>query len=91
MVALSVVPLGFLLDLGPMPELVESHPWWLAVGVLGGAVLGAPVFVAMAGLGMLFYFADDTPGIPPGFNCIFMCWTLLDLHFCFLDLVGPAF
>ncbi|MCA9544692.1 MAG: TRAP transporter large permease subunit [Myxococcales bacterium] len=61
LVALALLPVGFLLDLGPLPELVEGHTWGLALAVLVGAVLGAPVFVAMAGLGMLFYFADNTP------------------------------
>ncbi len=59
--ALALVPLGFALDLGPLATLVEAHVWVFAGAILVGAALGAPVFVAMAGLGMLFYFEEATP------------------------------
>jgi tripartite ATP-independent transporter DctM subunit len=59
LITLAIVPLGFLLDFAP--ALVEDHVWAFAVAILGGAVLGAPVFVTMAGLAVLFYFEEGTP------------------------------
>jgi TRAP-type C4-dicarboxylate transport system permease small subunit len=58
-VALVLVPMGFLLD--GAPELVMGHTWACAGVVLAGAIFGAPVFAAMAGVAMVFYFADETP------------------------------
>lgn len=57
--ALAIVPLGFLLDYGEL--FVADHIWWFAAVVLFATILGAPIFVAMAGLGMLFYFESGTP------------------------------
>lgn len=59
LLALAIVPVGFLLDYGE--DFVVDHIWWFATVVLGATVLGAPIFVAMAGLGMLFYYESGTP------------------------------
>ncbi len=58
--ALLVVPLGFALDW--LPEAALEQLFWPAAGVvLAAAVFGAPIFVTMAGLGMLAFFDDGTP------------------------------
>lgn len=43
------------------PDLIEQWIWFASGVVLVSAVLGAPVFTAMAGLAVLFYLADGTP------------------------------
>src|SRR5205814_4325447 len=35
--------------------------WPIAIVIIGGALLGAPVFVAMGGLALLLFFKDGTP------------------------------
>lgn len=58
-VAFLIIPLGFLLDY--TPDLLYDHFWWLVALVIAAALLGAPVFVAMAGIGMILFAAEDTP------------------------------
>ena len=58
-IALAIVPIGFLLD--HFPELVMESPLLFSSVVGVAAVFGAPVFVAMAGVGMILYFTDETP------------------------------
>lgn len=60
LLALSLLPLGFLLG-HFAPGLIEDHAAWLVLLVLVATVFGAPVFCAMAGIGMLLFFADGTP------------------------------
>ena len=57
--ALAAVPLVFALGLLPPPSGVGF--WVLVALVLVAALLGAPVFVAMAGTGMLLFFSESTP------------------------------
>jgi C4-dicarboxylate transporter DctM subunit len=51
---------GAILLLDKAPEFVEHNVWPLTGFVVVCAALGAPVFIAMAGLGMLLYFSDGT-------------------------------
>ena len=59
LVALALAPLGVALEWAP--TLVENHVWPLVALVLAGALLGAPVFVAMAGVGMLLTVEGGSP------------------------------
>jgi tripartite ATP-independent transporter DctM subunit len=56
---LAAAPAAF--ALGLVPEQVASLVWPLAVVILVAVVLGAPVFVAMAALALLFFFSDGVP------------------------------
>jgi len=59
-----LVPVVFTLaafGFGLIPEQVAGWVWPLALGILGAALLGAPIFVAMGGLALLLFFADGTP------------------------------
>lgn len=47
--------------LGLLPAEVVSHTWPLALAVVAGALLGAPVFVAMGGVALVLFFHDGTP------------------------------
>ncbi len=44
-----------------MGERLAPLVWPLALVILAGALLGAPVFVAMGGLALLLFFKDGTP------------------------------
>lgn len=57
-VALAMVPLVFALGLVESPEYTR---WPLIALVVGGAILGAPMFVAMAGVALVLFFSDYTP------------------------------
>ena len=59
LVALSVIALAF--GLGLVPAQAAQATWALAALVLLAAVLGTPVFAAMGGLALLFFFKDGTP------------------------------
>jgi C4-dicarboxylate transporter, DctM subunit len=66
--ALATVALAFALGLLPGPDdpaqwaIARSSLVWPGVTlILAGALLGAPVFVAMGGLALLFFFKDGTP------------------------------
>jgi len=59
LLAAAAIPAAF--ALGLVPSLVARGVWPLALLVLAALVLGAPVFVAMAGLALLFFFSDGTP------------------------------
>ena len=58
-VAVAVATVGFILT--RYPDTIEQWLWFASGAVLLAAVLGAPVFAAMAGLAILFYLADGTP------------------------------
>ncbi len=47
--------------LGLLPAEVVAHVWPIALVVIAAALLGAPVFVAMGGLALIFFFRDLTP------------------------------
>ncbi len=59
MAALAAVAGAF--ALGWLPAESVAHIWPLALAVIVGALLGAPVFVAMGGLALIFFFRDMTP------------------------------
>jgi C4-dicarboxylate transporter, DctM subunit len=58
-VALACVGLAFLLGLTP-PDFA-TYLWPLALLVIAGALLGAPVFVAMGGVALVLFFREGTP------------------------------
>jgi tripartite ATP-independent transporter DctM subunit len=47
--------------LGLLPAEAAPHVWPVALAVIAGALLGAPVFIAMGGLALIFFFRDLTP------------------------------
>ncbi len=47
--------------LGQLPAEAAAHTWPLALAVIAGALLGAPVFVAMGGVALVLFFHDGTP------------------------------
>jgi tripartite ATP-independent transporter DctM subunit len=57
----AVAAVGFAFALGLVPGQAAAGVGVLAVLVLLAALIGAPVFVAMGGLALLFFFKDDTP------------------------------
>jgi tripartite ATP-independent transporter DctM subunit len=66
--ALFAIAVAFGLGLIPSPEdpaqwaITRASLVWPGVAlILAGALLGAPVFVAMGGLALLFFFKDGTP------------------------------
>ena len=58
-IAMATVAGGFALSL--LPAEAMAHVWPLALAVMAGALLGAPVFVAMGGLALVLFFRDLTP------------------------------
>jgi tripartite ATP-independent transporter DctM subunit len=58
-VALAAV--GGAFAIGLVPPDVATHLWPLALVVLGAALLGAPVFVAMGGIAIVMFFSESTP------------------------------
>ncbi len=58
-VALAAV--GGAFAIGLVPPDVATHLWPLAMVVLGAALLGAPVFVAMGGIAIVMFFSESTP------------------------------
>jgi C4-dicarboxylate transporter DctM subunit len=66
--ALAAIAVAFSFGLLPPPDEPEQWVigrgalvWPLSVLIFVGALLGAPVFVAMGGLALLFFFKDGTP------------------------------
>ncbi len=57
--ALALVGAAFALALLPRPTTWVT--WALVAVVLAAVLVGAPVFVAMAGVALLFFFRDGTP------------------------------
>ena len=57
--ALLLVAAAFALDLLPPPT--QPLQWLLLAAILLAALLGAPVFVAMAGVALVLFFKDSTP------------------------------
>ncbi len=58
-VAFALVAAAFALALLPRPAAWVT--WGLVAVVLAAALVGAPVFVAMAGVALLFFYRDGTP------------------------------
>jgi len=68
--ALAVFTIAAAFSMGLVPPPDEPTQWAIGRGslvwpvatlILAGALLGAPVFVAMGGLALLFFFKDGTP------------------------------
>jgi tripartite ATP-independent transporter DctM subunit len=59
LLAAAAIPAAF--ALGLIPDTVAKGVWPMALLILTALVLGAPVFVAMSGLALLFFFTDGTP------------------------------
>jgi C4-dicarboxylate transporter DctM subunit len=57
--ALAAVAAAF--SLGLLPADAVSRVWPLALVAVGGALLGAPVFVAMGGIALVLFFSEATP------------------------------
>jgi tripartite ATP-independent transporter DctM subunit len=57
---LALAAAGGALALGMFQSHASSMVWPGAVMILGGLLLGAPIFVAMAGLAMLLFFGEGT-------------------------------
>jgi tripartite ATP-independent transporter DctM subunit len=58
-IALLVV--GGAFGLGLVPSVLHTLVWPVAALILLATLLGAPVFIAMGGLALLFFFKDGTP------------------------------
>jgi tripartite ATP-independent transporter DctM subunit len=59
--AAALGAIGAAFALGLLGERIAPLVWPLALVILAGALLGAPVFVAMGGLALLLFFKDATP------------------------------
>ncbi|HEX9637506.1 MAG TPA: TRAP transporter large permease subunit [Acidobacteriota bacterium] len=59
LLALAAIPAAF--ALGLIPDQVQALVWPLGILILAAVLLGAPVFVAMAALALLWFFSDGTP------------------------------
>jgi len=59
LVGLLAIPAAF--ALGLLPAGAAGHVWPLAIVILGAALLGAPVFVAMGGIALVLFFSEGTP------------------------------
>lgn len=59
--AVALAAVGGAFALGLLGERIGPLVWPLAIVILAGALLGAPVFVAMGGLAVLLFFKDATP------------------------------
>lgn len=59
--AVAVAAIGLAFGIGLMPAHAGALVWPLALVVVGAALLGAPVFVAMGGLALVLFFSDGTP------------------------------
>lgn len=57
-IAAAMIPLIFLLGFIESPEILR---WPLVALVIAGAILGAPMFIAMAGVALVLFFSDYTP------------------------------
>lgn len=58
-VAAAAVAAAFALDLAPRPH--GAAVWLLVAVIVTAVLLGAPVFVAMAGVALVLFFAESTP------------------------------
>jgi C4-dicarboxylate transporter, DctM subunit len=58
---IALVTVGGVFGLGLLPESALPHVWPLALAAVVGALLGAPVFVAMGGVALILFFRDATP------------------------------
>jgi C4-dicarboxylate transporter DctM subunit len=59
--AVAVAAIGLAFGIGLVPAHAGALVWPLALIVVGAALLGAPVFVAMGGLALVLFFSDGTP------------------------------
>jgi tripartite ATP-independent transporter DctM subunit len=57
--ALSAVGVAFLIGLAP--NQADAIVWPLSILIVAAVLLGAPVFVGMAGLALVLFFRDQTP------------------------------
>jgi C4-dicarboxylate transporter, DctM subunit len=53
--------IGVAFALGLLPPETAARVWPLAFVIIGAALLGAPVFVAMGGVALVLFFRDGTP------------------------------
>jgi len=58
---LALAAVAASLGLGLLPAEAVSYVWPLAIAVIAGALLGAPVFVAMGGIALVLFFREATP------------------------------
>jgi C4-dicarboxylate transporter DctM subunit len=58
-IALTAVALAF--SLGLVPTHADAFVWPIAAVIVVAVLLGAPVFVGMAGLALILFFKDQTP------------------------------
>jgi C4-dicarboxylate transporter DctM subunit len=59
--ATAVLAIVTAFALGLIPPEIAGRLWPLVLVILGAALLGAPVFVAMGGIALLLFFRDETP------------------------------
>jgi tripartite ATP-independent transporter DctM subunit len=59
--SLAILAIPAALAIGLLPPESVTHLWPLALVILGAALLGAPVFVAMGGIAAVLFFADGDP------------------------------
>lgn len=59
--AAAVVAIVTAFAIGLIPPDIAGRLWPLIFLILGAALLGAPVFVAMGGIALLLFFRDGTP------------------------------
>jgi C4-dicarboxylate transporter, DctM subunit len=59
LVAFAAIGVAF--ALGLLPPEMAARVWPLAFVIIGAALLGAPVFVAMGGVALVLFFRDGTP------------------------------
>ncbi|MCA9537241.1 MAG: TRAP transporter large permease subunit [Myxococcales bacterium] len=60
-VAVAIALLPFLL--GHYSDIVEGYPWWLFAALVGAGVLGAPVFIVVGGMALLFYVSSGETAV----------------------------
>jgi C4-dicarboxylate transporter, DctM subunit len=58
-VAFAAIAVAF--GLGLLPPETAARVWPLVFVIIAGALLGAPVFVAMGGIALVLFFRDGTP------------------------------
>jgi tripartite ATP-independent transporter DctM subunit len=59
--AVAFTAIGAAFGLGLLPPEAAAAVWPLVFVIVGAALLGAPVFVAMGGIALVLFFRDGTP------------------------------
>jgi tripartite ATP-independent transporter DctM subunit len=59
--AIGLLSIAGAFAIGTLSPDAAQHIWPLTLLVLGAALLGAPVFVAMGGIALVLFFAESTP------------------------------